>query len=115
RDDGLVALGLGAFGATMVPSQEYSGAYSAEMDTWQGLYEFHLERIMTFVARDATLAEIDIVAFETLPVVPEVKAVRDVLTTVQDRGVRLKYWISCVFPNEDLKLPDGTTVEELVH
>jgi homocysteine S-methyltransferase len=99
----------------MVPSQEYSGAYPAEMDAWKGLYDFHLERIMTFVCRDATWAKVDVVAFETLPVVREVRAVREVMKTLQDSGLRPNFWISCVFPNDDLKLPDGTTVEELVH
>ncbi|KZF19515.1 Homocysteine S-methyltransferase [Xylona heveae TC161] len=115
RNGGLLALSLGAYGATMSPSTEYSGAYDPEMSDWQGLYKFHYERIMTFVHDKLDWSRISFVAFETLPVVREVRAVRETMKTLGDpSGLRPRYWVSCVFPNQDLKLPDGTTVEELV-
>src|SRR5436305_3392374 len=48
RLDGLVALSLGAYGATMVPSQEYTGEYGSGFCDVDALYDFHLERIACF-------------------------------------------------------------------
>jgi homocysteine S-methyltransferase len=104
---GLVALGLGAYGATMVPSTEYSGAYGRMEE--DDLYEFHQERINVFV-ESPEWKDVDLVAFETLPRVDEVRATRRVMQNVRDKD----YWISCVFPNDDARLPDGTDIERLV-
>ncbi|KAK5244287.1 AdoMet-homocysteine methyltransferase [Exophiala xenobiotica] len=104
---GLVALSLGAYGATMIPSTEYSGAYGAM--TEEDLYNFHMDRISTFTSSEEW-KEIDLVAFETLPRIDEVRAARKVMLGVVDKP----YWISCVFPNDDQKLPDGSGFDELV-
>lgn len=104
---GLVALSLGAYGATTVPSTEYSGDYGQIKE--EDLFKFHMERISTFANSEAW-SNIDLVAFETLPRIVEVRATRRVMQTITDR----EYWVSCVFPNEDDRLPDGTNVEELV-
>ncbi|KIW09835.1 hypothetical protein PV08_11936 [Exophiala spinifera] len=104
---GLVALSLGAYGATMVPSTEYSGAYGSM--TENDLFNFHMQRISAF-KESPKWEEIDVVAFETLPRIDEVRAVVEVMQQVTDKP----YWVSCVFPNDDQKLPDGTTVDELV-
>ncbi|KEF55862.1 uncharacterized protein A1O9_07442 [Exophiala aquamarina CBS 119918] len=104
---GLVALSLGAYGATMVPSTEYSGIYGGMVE--DELYEFHRERINVF-ADSREWKDVDLVAFETLPRVDEVRAARRVMQEITGK----KYWISCVFPNDDAKLPDGTDTEHLV-
>ncbi|KIW95512.1 uncharacterized protein Z519_04097 [Cladophialophora bantiana CBS 173.52] len=104
---GLVALSLGAYGATMVPSTEYSGQYGER--TEDDLLNFHLERIWCFVGSQEW-KDVDLVAIETLPRIDEVRAARRMMQRVQDK----EYWISCVFPNDSEKLPDGTGVEELV-
>ncbi|KIW85322.1 hypothetical protein Z517_00712 [Fonsecaea pedrosoi CBS 271.37] len=104
---GLVALSLGAYGATMVPSTEYTGKYG-DM-TQDDLLNFHLERILCFVDSEEW-SDIDLVAIETLPRIDEVRAARRMMQRVDDK----EYWISCVFPDSDEKLPDGTGVEELV-
>jgi homocysteine S-methyltransferase len=114
RDDGVVALSLGAFGATMTPSQEYTGAYPEKYAEWKGLYEFHIERIRVFIDDMKTWDDIDIVAFETLPVSREVRAVREVMSQLEKEGIQKRFWVSCVFPREDLRLPDGSSVEEVV-
>ena len=110
---GLVALSLGAYGATMVPSQEYTGKYLAELMDSQGLYRFHLDRITCFVEDENTWNNIDLVAFETLPRLVEVQAVRMVMENVRTRGVPKKFWISCVFPDYD-ELPDRSSISEIV-
>jgi len=62
-----------------------------------------------------TWNDIDLVAFETLPVVAEVRPVRSAMQARHARGERPKrFWVSCVFPNQDDNLPDGTDVPTLV-
>ncbi len=103
---GLVALSLGAYGATTVPSTEYSGEYGGM--TEDDLYNFHLNRISTFTRNDEWKT-IALVAIETVPRIDEVRAARRMMRQVQSKD----YWISCVFPNDD-RLPDGTEIDELV-
>ena len=104
---GLVALSLGAYGASMVPSTEYSGEYGSM--TEQDLVEFHGDRLNIFQASEEW-NNVDLVAFETLPRLDEVLAVRRVMEPIQQK----EYWISCVFPNQDERLPDGTEIISLV-
>ncbi|KAI4096265.1 MAG: hypothetical protein Q9206_002104 [Seirophora lacunosa] len=119
---GKVALSLGAYGATMQPSTEYSGDYRPEsMRTAKGLSDWHGERLRVYKEDKATWNNIDYISFETLPVVQEIHAVKHVMAThtrdshqvddVHDK----KWWISCVFPNDDLTMPDGTTAQKAVH
>jgi len=103
---GLVALSLGAYGATMIPSAEYSGEYGSMSE--DDLRKFHLERLSTFTS-PGIWAEIDLVAFETLPRLEEVRAIRELMRHVPEKP----YWISCVFPTDD-HLPDGSSIEEVV-
>lgn len=104
---GLVALSLGAYGATMVPSTEYSGKYGTMSE--EDIFHFHWERISIFVDSEEW-KDVDLVAVETLPRLDEIRAARRVMEQVTDK----KYWISCVFPNDDQRLPDGTEVAEVV-
>jgi homocysteine S-methyltransferase len=104
---GMVALSLGAYGATMIPGAEYSGQYGSM--TEEDLFNFHLERLSVFTSSQVW-SGVDIIAFETLPRIDEVRATRKVMQSIEDRP----YWISCVFPNDDGKLPDGTSINELV-
>ncbi|KAL8243832.1 hypothetical protein R6Q59_010090 [Mikania micrantha] len=99
-DSGLVALSLGAYGAVLQPSQEYSGEYGNI--TKSGLLEFHHERMSA-----VDLSSIDLIAFETLPRLDEIQAVKEAVDG------STPYWISCVFP-KDNKLPDGSTIEAVV-
>ena len=127
RKDGKVALGLGAYGATMSPGQEYSGRYDEAHDGVEGLREWHLRRMQAFMPgfgedgeekeREACWESIDFVAFETLPRVDEVAAVREVMENVNDLvgGRKKGFCISCVFPGEGNVLPDGSSVGQVVH
>ena len=127
RKGGKVALGLGAYGATMSPGQEYSGRYDEAHDGLEALREWHLRRMGAFMPdfgeedeekeREACWEIIDFVAFETLPRVDEVAAVREAMANLNDLvGGREKgFWISCVFPGEGNVLPDGSSVGQVVH
>lgn len=108
---GLVALSLGPYGATMIPSTEYTGTYCQDMERFLALEEWHTERLRAFEEHEKTWNEIDIVAFETLPRVDEIECVRGAVRLL----TRPKpFWVSCVFPNEEDKLPDGSEVIDVV-
>ena len=107
---GLVALSLGAYGATMIPSQEYGGQYG-DMCNETKLEHWHVARIAMFWA---SFDKVDIVAFETIPRLEEVRAVRTAANVNRHHNVFKPYWVTCVFPNEDDKLPDGSSIEDVV-
>jgi homocysteine S-methyltransferase len=110
---GLVALSLGAYGATMIPSTEYTGEYPAEMQDHTSLGLWHAQRMIGFESDQKTWDQIDLVAFETLPRIEEITAVRGSMQLLS--GARRKlFWISCVFPNDEEKLPDGSDVTDVV-
>ena len=121
---GKVVLGLGAYGATMVPGQEYSGLYDEEHSSQEGLREWHFKRIQAFMPgaedeeeRNACWEGVDFIAFETLPRLDEVLAVREVMGKVDGmvgKGGEREFWISCVFPGEGHCLPDGSRIGEVV-
>lgn len=52
------------------------------------------------------------VAFETIPRLDEVRAVR---RAIRDSGITTAFWISCVFPRKDDLLPDGGEIEWVVN
>ncbi|RMD40375.1 hypothetical protein DV735_g4749, partial [Chaetothyriales sp. CBS 134920] len=107
--DGLVALSLGPYGATMSPSTEYSGQYGSISGA--DLVEFHRQRLELFASDEATWASIDLLAFETLPRLDEIRAVRQVMRDAPAKPT----WVSCVFPGPDTdSLPDGSTIPEVV-
>lgn len=107
---GLVALSLGAYGATMSPSQEYGGQYG-DMAHETKLEHWHVARIAMYWA---SWDKVDIVAFETIPRLDELRAVRTAANVNRHSKVMKPYWVTCVFPNEDERLPDGSSVEDIV-
>ena len=114
--EGKVVLGLGAYGATMRPSQEYTGKYDEEHATRKGLKDWHEERLRVFSEHDETWAKVENVAFETVPLLLEIEAVREVMFSVNADGNAndKSYWITCVFPGEGERLPDGSSIKEVV-
>ena len=116
----LVALSLGAYGACMTPSQEYTGQYQPECFLESGRLEvWHLMRMKAWQDHRQTWNEVDLVAFETIPLREEIYAIRSAMTTSNASealfGTPSKPWyISCVFPNDDLKLPDSTSIYGVV-
>jgi homocysteine S-methyltransferase len=111
RDPVQLALGLGPYGATMIPGQEYSGKYDAAHDTEDDLYRWHLERLRLFTDSEGLLDAVRYLAFETLPRIDEIRAVR---RAVKAAGIDKDFWLSCVFPREDGALPDGSSIEHVV-
>ena len=106
-----LALSLGPYGACMTPSQEYSGKYDEAHDAEESLYQWHLERLNLFMETKGLMERLHMVAFETIPRIDEIRAVR---RAVASCGITLPFWTSCVFPREDDVLPDGSTVDQVV-
>ncbi|KAK8101977.1 hypothetical protein PG999_012351 [Apiospora kogelbergensis] len=106
-----LALSLGPYGACMVPGQEYSGRYDDGHSSEDALYRWHLERLRLFTNVQGLMDRIAFVAFETVPRLDEVRAIR---RAYQDANIGGKFWISCVFPGEGHCLPDGTSTEHAV-
>lgn len=108
-----IALSLGPYGATMVPGQEYSGRYDVAHDGEEALRAWWADRL-ALVAGPEVLAggRVAYVACETIPRRDEITAVRRALAPVQQQLPPC--WIACVFPGEDDRLPDGSSIEEVV-
>ncbi|KAI4869161.1 Homocysteine S-methyltransferase [Hypoxylon rubiginosum] len=117
-----VALSLGPYGASMIPSQEYSGRYDAEHDSINQLLDWHRDRLQLFEPIEHLRHRISYIAFETVPRIDEIKAIRKVFSrgpssdwspTCITHG-DVPFWISCVFPGDGYTLPDGSVVDQVV-
>lgn len=111
-----IALSLGPYGACMIPGQEYSGRYDDACNNEDSLFRWHLDRLRLFMEADGDLlSRVGYVAFETLPRLDEVRAVRRAMHAA---GIRIPFWIACVFPGTEPEsmhtLPDGSSIEEVV-
>lgn len=122
-----LALSLGPFGASLSPAQEFDGyypppygpqAFSAhgintntfggdiekEDNSIKALAKFHFDRLMVFVREPNVWSLIDCIAFETIPLAREVKAIRQAMEWLQSEVEMLRseqfkpWWISFVFP-----------------
>lgn len=114
RQHAQVALSIGPYGATMRPSQEYSGNYGPDMNDVESLRRWHQARLKSFVASVVNFRRrVAFVALETIPRVDEIKALRLAMASSSDLSSS-RFWISCLFPGEDGLLPDGTPAEDAV-
>lgn len=114
RPDAHLALSIGPYGACMVPSQEYSGRYDEAHASAAALYAWHRDRLRLFAAVKGGLrTRVAYVALETIPRVDEIMALRRALASVPEMD-GLPVWMSCLFPGEDGRLPDGSSVADAV-
>lgn len=109
KPDAKVALSLGPYGSTMVPGQEYSGAYDQDHNSEETLQAWWAERLSLFNG-DGIKDKISYVACETLPRLDEISAVRKAVANFTSTPC----WIACVFPGEEDKLPDGSSIDQVV-
>lgn len=109
-----VALSVGPYGATMRPSQEYSGEYGSNMERLETLYSWHHQRLQMFVKSiENFAARVSFVALETIPRIDEIKALRLAMADIPGLS-NTPYWISCLFPGEEGTLPDGNAADVAV-
>ncbi|KAI0771780.1 hypothetical protein BC629DRAFT_1595532 [Irpex lacteus] len=98
-----IALSLGSFGATLPGGEEFGGN-PPPIDP--GSAEFYLERLRVFLP---VLDSVDYVAFETVPLRREIRAIRRAMSAFLqekraavdsngDMGI-VKWWISTVWPD----------------
>ena len=130
RTDIQIALSLGPFGASLPTTQEYDGFYpppygpkeystdgvncnafddngDATRKSIGALESFHFERLNVFACNPESWKTIDYVAFETVPLVREVKAIRKAMARLQEEFVKQgrgadymkPWWISHTFPD----------------
>lgn len=128
-----IALSLGPFGAILAPMQDFGGIYpppygpraysdSEENTTSFGddiegknnsikaLTRFHEDRIRVFTSDKETWDKVDFVAFETVPVVREVEAIRQAMNNVKESISPKPWWITATFPEgkyPDTRQPGG--------
>ncbi|CAL1705869.1 unnamed protein product [Somion occarium] len=125
-----IALSLGPFGATLSPAQEFGGYYPPpygpggskdkgtnalnddveEERAIEALKEFHLERLRVFKEDEEAWNAIDFIAFETVPLTREIRAIRRAVATLQSEDPMWSkpYWISAVFPEGRFPEKDDT-------
>ena len=96
----LVAASVGPYGAFLADGSEYSGRYELDEDD---LVEFHGERLRALVDGGA-----DLVACETIPSGPEVRALDRLLHVSGARA-----WLSLSCDRGD-RLCDGTPIREAI-
>ncbi|MEU0238022.1 homocysteine S-methyltransferase [Nocardiopsis sp. NPDC006198] len=98
---GLVAAGVGPYGAALADGSEYTGDYDLDED---GLYAWHRERWRVLAGAGA-----DLMACETVPSLPEARALGRLLTEVP--GPRAWISFSC---RDGEHLNDGTPLSRAV-
>lgn len=109
KPDAKLALSLGPYGSTMVPGQEYSGAYDDQHDDEARLLEWWAQRLSLF-GDEQIVDKIAYIACETIPRLDEIAAVRKAVAGFSSKPL----WIACVFPGEGDGFPDGSSVEQVV-
>ncbi|KAJ6538781.1 Homocysteine S-methyltransferase [Mycena vulgaris] len=87
-----IALSSGPFGAGLAPAQERR----------QALARFHFERLCVFADDEAAWGSIDFIAFETVPVLREIRAIRMAMAALEDT--------TFVFPGG--KFPETQSADE---
>lgn len=97
---GLVAAGVGPYGAALADGSEYTGAYDL---TEEGLYAWHRERWQVL-----TDAGADLVACETLPSLPEARALARLLEETPEAQAWFSF--SC---KDGERISDGTPLSEV--
>ncbi|KAF7357931.1 Hcy-binding domain-containing protein [Mycena venus] len=120
-----IALSLGPFGAGLSPAQEFDGYYpppfgprgytsgggncnafaeddegrQQEEEAMAALARFHFERLCVFADDEAAWDALDFIAFETVPLLREIRAIRMAMADLEKKSIKRKpWWISFVFP-----------------
>jgi homocysteine S-methyltransferase len=93
----LVAASIGPYGAVLHDGSEYSGHYGISVDE---LRRFHEARLRLFDASGA-----DVLAFETIPSLPEAEVIADLLS-----DCRTPAWVSFSC-KDDRHISDGSPIE----
>ncbi|KAI5211794.1 homocysteine methyltransferase [Aureobasidium subglaciale] len=100
----LIAGSVGPYGAFLANGSEYRGDYHLSNDEFK---DFHRPRIEALVA-----ANVDILAYETIPSLPEIKALIELLET---DFPKTPAWLGVTLKDSDVSLlSDGSSMSEVV-
>ena len=128
-----IALSLAAYGGSLPLPHEFDGYYpppygpkayvyppdptspnrnafradesTQEAESEDVLTSFHLERLRVYASDKDTWRAVDAVAFETVPLAREVKAIRRAVAMLEDElapGERKPWWVCTVYPGGEL-------------
>ena len=128
-----IALSLAAYGASLSLPHEFDGYYpppygpkayvyppdltnpnrnafhsdegTQETESEDLLTAFHLERLHAYASDKETWRSVDVIAFETIPLVREVKAIRRAVAALEDELVpeeRKPWWICTIYPDGEI-------------
>ena len=101
RLEPIVAASAGPYGAFLADGSEYDGRYRVRREA---LIEFHRARLHVLAATEA-----DLVAFETIPSLPEAEVLAELLTEVPDTWAWITF--SC---RDERRLWDGSKLTDAV-
>lgn len=106
-----VVASLGCFGAVLADGSEYTGDYGSEMPI-EELINFHKRRVQTLLSSESRgLAGL---AFETIPCLKEVKAIVEMIKSLQEHHSGVFSWLSLACKDEKT-LNDGTPLSDVLH
>jgi homocysteine S-methyltransferase len=128
-----VALSLAAYGASLPLPHEFDGYYpppygpqayvyppdpmspnrnafhadesTKEAESEDLLTAFHLERLRAYASDKETWRAVDALAFETIPLAREVKAIRRAVATLEEElapGERKPWWVCTIYPGGEI-------------
>ncbi|TDM50423.1 homocysteine S-methyltransferase [Macrococcoides goetzii] len=100
-DKAIVAGSLGPYGAMLGNGSEYTGDYK---ETEEDYIQYHKERLDILIE-----AGVNVFAFETIPNIEEIKAVKTMLCDYPS----IEAWVSVTLKDSD-HLSDGTSLEEVI-
>lgn len=100
-DKAIVAGSLGPYGAMLGNGSEYTGDYK---ETEEDYIKYHKERLDILLE-----AGVNVFAFETIPNIEEIKAVKTLLRDYPD----IEVWVSVTLKDHD-HLSDGTPLEAVM-
>lgn len=117
-----IALSLGPYGAVLAPMQDFGGIYpppygprpysdsrdnttsfgddvEGRNNSIKALTRFHEDRLRVLTSDKETWDKVDFVAFETVPLVREVEAIRQAMDNMKEIIGSKPWWITATFPD----------------
>ncbi|ODV88141.1 hypothetical protein CANARDRAFT_5440 [[Candida] arabinofermentans NRRL YB-2248] len=103
-----IAGSVGPYGAYLANGSEYTGDY--EGVTYEQLKQFHSDR-MKYLFESS---KIDIIAFETIPSLDEVKVLTEMINELNFKSNTKKPYYLSLSTNHDVQLADGTSIKKVL-
>lgn len=95
KDETEAPNGSNVINSSVEPTREEAAAEKAAQDA---LYEWHLKRLLIYASEPSIWASIDIIAFETVPLLREALAIKRAVAEISSRFGAKLWWIGFTFP-----------------